>query len=129
MTEYEDIPIADRLKEWLEEEWKCDCDSDVGYRCYNCCRYQDIRDAIKAIDRWKCIGCGCEFPRSEYDEGVEWCSSCAKYQQCLGRLKEVHSALSSVAEERNDFEGPSLDYMQGYRDGQKHLQDIAREAL
>ena len=47
----------------------------------------------------------------------------------LAEREEYEITLKIIRDERNEFEGPSLDYMQGYRDGQKHLQDIAITSL
>ena len=44
-------------------------------------------------------------------------------------LLTLKGTLDNIVSERDEFEGPSLDYMQGYRDGQEHLQAIARNGL
>lgn len=41
----------------------------------------------------------------------------------------LKGTLQNVADCRDEFEGPSLDYMQGYRDGQQHLQELANVGL
>jgi len=46
-----------------------------------------------------------------------------------GVMSKRGMGQSELADERNEFEGHSLDYMQGYRDGQEHLAKIAREVL
>lgn len=47
------------------------------------------------------------------------------YNECY----RLSLAIRAIAEERNAFGGPSLDYMQGYRDGQKYLQDKLAKLL
>ena len=47
-------------------------------------------------------------------------------QDDVQTLKDV---LKNIADTRDPFEGPSLDYMQGYRDGQQHLQEMAKLGL
>lgn len=44
-------------------------------------------------------------------------------------LNRLESALLQIIRGRDGFQGPSLDYMQGYRDGQEHQARIARKAL
>jgi len=44
-------------------------------------------------------------------------------------VQVLKDALRNIADSRNEFEGPSLDYMQGYRDGQQYLQERARLGL
>ena len=46
----------------------------------------------------------------------------------VSKVDRMQAALIAIANDRNEFEGPSLDYMQGYRDGQEHLAKMAREA-
>ena len=41
----------------------------------------------------------------------------------------MKNVLGNIVELRNEFDGPSLDYMQGYRDGQQYLQEIAKLGL
>ena len=41
----------------------------------------------------------------------------------------LRGTLENIRDDRNEFEGPTLDYMQGYRDGQQHLQEIAKLGL
>ena len=43
--------------------------------------------------------------------------------------ERLRAVLRDIVERRSFFEGQSLDYMQGYRNCQTHLQNIAREAL
>ena len=44
-------------------------------------------------------------------------------------VNRMESALMKIATDRDLFNGPSLDYMQGYRNGQEYLARIARTAL
>jgi hypothetical protein len=56
-----------------------------------------------------------------------------RLQPEIDAMKEVinrmERALLQIATGRNDFCGPSLDYMQGYRNGQEYQARIARKAL
>ena len=61
------------------------------------------------------VQCGCELMDPA---GTIW-DQCAKYRD----------ALNEIASVRNEFKGPSLDYMQGYRDGQEFMAKIARDAV
>lgn len=44
-------------------------------------------------------------------------------------VDRMERALHAIATNRNDFSGPSLDYMQGYRAGQEYQAGVARNAL
>ena len=91
----------------------------------------------------KCPNCG-------KDAAADYCSISCKCTHLGSRISRLESALISIAENRNDFDGPSLDfdfkewpfdqdyvytedaerlYMQGYRDGQEFQAKMAREAL
>ena len=39
------------------------------------------------------------------------------------------SFLKGIGDIRNEFKGPNLDYMQGYRDGQQFLQKLIKEQI
>ena len=41
----------------------------------------------------------------------------------------LKGCLENILDSRNEFDGPSLDYMQGYRNGQQYLQGIAQVGL
>ena len=66
-----------------------------------------------------------ELRQCEEDRNKAW--------QNLDALREVvnrmEQALLEIVMGRSDFQGPSLDYMQGYRDGQEHQARVARKAL
>lgn len=70
-----------------------------------------------------CLYC-CRLQR-EID-GHEALASDAELKEVTNRMER---ALLLVAMGRNDFTGPSIDYMQGYRDGQEYQARIARKAL
>ena len=44
-------------------------------------------------------------------------------------VQTLKDAMQNIANSRNQFSGSSLDYMQGYRDGQEFLQRLAKLAL
>jgi hypothetical protein len=46
----------------------------------------------------------------------------------VAKVDRMQAALIAILD-RNEFDGPSLDYMQGYRNGQEHLARLAREAI
>ena len=44
-------------------------------------------------------------------------------------IQRLRFAMWKIARCRNRFEGPTLEYMQGYRDGQNFLINYAKEVL
>lgn len=72
----------------------------------------------------RCRVCGLEFPFTA-DEGYDP-DLCSAF--CDGRDGLLRAVLPLVTA-RNDVEGPSLDYMQGYRDGQEYLQNELKVIL
>jgi len=71
-----------------------------------------IRALESLIDRL-----GCEDDRND---------RITRLQDVVNRMER---ALLQIVMGRNEFQGSSLDYMQGYRDGQEHQARIARKAL
>ena len=89
-----------------------------------------------------CHSCGGVVGRDCFNpQECEWISQrmqaeyeCQQQMQPeIDALKEVvdrmERALYKIATHRNTFSGPSLDYMQGYRDGQEYQAKIARKAI
>ena len=54
---------------------------------------------------------------------------CVKCRQLAINLDEYQLLLEKVRDNRNEFEGSSIDYMQGYRDGQQFQANMIREML
>lgn len=73
----------------------------------------DVAIARALIESDKAYGCELMDPA-----GTIW-DQCAKYRD----------ALIDIATVRDEVEGPSLDYMQGYRDGQEFLAKRARDTV
>jgi len=61
-----------------------------------------------------------EWPSEETDALID---------DLVGMVDHLQDALVAIAYSRNEIECPSLDYLQGYRDGQEYLAEIAREAI
>lgn len=53
---------------------------------------------LKEPERWKCKGCGAEFPMIPHSEGVEWCSQCATVQAQGGVIKKLRKNVKLLHE-------------------------------
>ncbi len=66
------------------------------------------------------------------EKTIAWMDDDDRYiviDDLVSTVDRMQAALIAIANDRNEFEGPSPDYMQGYRDGQEHLAKMAREAI
>lgn len=75
-----------------------------------------LPDHIRAIDSL-IERLGCEDERND---------RITRLQDVVNRMER---ALLQIVMGRDEFQGPSIDYMQGYRDGQENQARIARRAL
>ena len=96
------------------------------------CIRNAARDMTKdhLVDVVKRIAMSHERLRMEMNGAIVVLDELHEYKAEIGvTVNGMEQALSEIATGRNDFSGPSLDYMQGYRDGQEYQARIAHKAL